>query len=250
MIDSHCHLFFDKLSGDLPAVIDRARAAEVTKMITVGTDLDSSRQCLEIAAQYPEVYVAVGVHPHDAKTAPDGYLRQLEEWSREEKVVAIGEMGLDYHYNYSPPAVQQRVFREQIELAQSLKMPFIFHNREADADVLLVLQSVGYGCGVAHCYSSGIEVAQAMLELELYISFAGNLTFKNSTLPEVAAALPLEKLLVETDAPFMSPVPMRGKTNEPARTRLVALKLAAIQGREIVEVAAVTEKNTATLFDL
>ena len=181
---------------------------------------------------------------------PKDYLDQICDLLKSDKMIAAGEMGLDYYRNISEPEIQNRVFREQMELAQSLRKPVIFHNRDADADMLKVLSDFPNVTGVAHCFSSNLETAKAFLDMGYYISFAGNLTFKNSHLPEVAKGLPLDRILVETDSPYLSPVPYRGKPNEPGRTRFVAEKLAEIHNVSLDVIAKKTSENATALFNL
>ena len=250
LIDTHCHLFYDDLKNDLPGVLERANELGVTRFICVGTNLEDSRESLELAEKYEPVYASAGIHPHDTKDVKDGYLRELEELLGHPKVVACGEMGLDFFRKISKPTIQVKVFREQMELAQEMKKPVIFHNREADDDVVSILSGYPGMSGVAHCFSGDLAIANSFLKLGYYISFAGNLTFKNSNLPRVAKQLPLERLMVETDSPYLSPVPFRGKPNEPGRTRFVAETLAEIQGISIETVASQTSENAKCLFGL
>ena len=228
LTDTHCHLYYNDLKIDLPGVLERAEKLGVTRFICVGTNLDDSKECQKLSEKYENIYFSAGVHPHDAKDAMEDYLEKINGFEVYDKMIAVGEMGLDYFRNISLPDVQKTVFRQQLELAQKIKKPVIFHNREADEDVIKILSEFPDVTGIAHCFSSNVETAKAFLEMGLYISFSGNLTFKNSHLPEVAKEIPLDKLLVETDSPFLSPVPFRGKPNEPGRTRFVAEKLAEI----------------------
>lgn len=250
LIDTHCHLFFKSLKNDLDTVIGEARQTGVSGMVTVGTDIRTSLECIEVAGVYDHVYAAAGVHPHDAGKVEKNYREILKDLADDEHVIALGEMGLDYYRNYSSPDDQTVVFREQLELAKELEIPFIFHNRDADEDILSILNDVDYGNGVAHCFSSDLETARQFIDLGLYISFAGNITYKNSPLPEVARRIPLERLLVETDAPFLSPVPHRGQTNSPARTRLVAEKLSEIRHLSVEDMSQMLTENTERLFGL
>lgn len=250
LIDSHCHLYFDQLNRELPNVLERARTMGVDRMICIGIDLDTSRQAVAIAEEQDSVVATAGIHPHEAQSAPDDYQDQLVDLLTFPQVKAVGEIGLDYYRNHSDPDVQKRVFREQLELAKTHNYPVVFHNREADKDIIDLLKSSGINQGVAHCFSSDLETADSFLEMGLYISFAGNLTFKNSHLPDVAKAIPLDRILVETDSPFLSPVPFRGKPNEPGRTRFVAEKLAEIKQLSLEEVTDQTRRNTEELFIL
>ena len=250
LTDTHCHLYYQDLRNDIPAVLNRAAKLGVNRFICVGTNIQDSKKCLELANAHEKIYATAGVHPHDAKDTPKDYLDQICDLLKFDKMIAAGEMGLDYYRNISEPEIQNRVFREQLELAQSLGKPVIFHNRDADADMLKVLSDFPNVTGVAHCFSSNLETAKAFLDMGYYISFAGNLTFKNSHLPEVAKGLPLDRVLVETDSPYLSPVPYRGKPNEPGRTRFVAEKLAEIHNVSLDVIAKKTSENATALFNL
>ena len=250
LIDTHCHLFYDDLKNDLDIVLNRANELGVNRFICVGTNMEDSRECLGLAERYENIYASIGVHPHDAKDAPEDYLDQIADLITFPKMIALGEIGLDYFRNISEPDIQKNVFREQLALAQRLQKPVIFHNRDADADVLKILSEFPDVTGVAHCFSSDLKTAKTFIDLGFYISFSGNLTYKNSHLPDVAKELPLEKLLVETDSPYLSPVPYRGKPNEPGRTRFVAEKLAEIHGVTLEIIAEKTTTNAESLFSL
>jgi len=250
LIDTHCHLFYDDLKNDLDIVLNRAQELGVNRFICVGTNMEDSRECLGLAERYENIYASIGVHPHDAKDAPKDYLDQIADLITFPKMIALGEIGLDYFRNISEPDIQQNVFREQLALAQRLQKPVIFHNRDADADVLKILSEFPDVTGVAHCFSSDLKTAKTFIDLGFYVSFSGNLTYKNSHLPDVAKELPLEKLLVETDSPYLSPVPYRGKPNEPGRTRFVAEKLAEIHGVTLEIIAEKTTTNAESLFSL
>ena len=250
LIDTHCHLFYKDLKNDLDNVLNRANELGVNRFITVGTNLDDSRECLILADAHENIYASAGVHPHDSKDAPEDYLDQIAELMTSSKMVALGEMGLDYFRNISDPKIQLNIFREQLALAEQLQKPVIFHNREADEDVIKLLSEFPNIRGVAHCFSSTLDTAKTFVEMGFYISFSGNLTFKNSHLPDVAKELPLEKLLVETDSPYLSPVPFRGRPNEPGRTRFVAEKLAEIHGVSLKIIADKTTENATELFNL
>ena len=248
LIDSHCHLYLKGLDTDLPAVLERAANQGVTRVICPGIDFETSERSAAIAAAHDPVFAAVGIHPNYSSDLPGDYLDSLRLFASKEKVVAIGEIGLDYYRDYCPQARQEEIFRQQLKLALELELPVIIHNRSADVDVIAILQESGIKKGVAHCFSGGIAQAEEFMALGFCISFAGNLTYKNSDLPIVAQNIPVDRILVETDAPFLSPVPFRGKLNEPGRTRFVALKLAAIKGMELTELAALTWRNTKELF--
>ena len=248
LFDSHCHLYFDSMHAELPEVMKRAHQMGVTQFICIGVDLDSSRRAIQIAEDYTEVYATVGIHPHDAKDVPPDYIRQLEGLLDHPKVVAVGEIGLDYFHNLSKPTIQRKVFRSQIDLAREFDKPIVIHNRNADEDIVETLETAGDIEGVAHCFSSDFRIAQIFMNLNLYISFAGNMTYKNSHLPDVARMIPVERLLVETDSPFLSSLPHRGKPNEPWRLTFVAEKLAEIHDMNLIEMADITRTNTEKLF--
>ena len=251
LIDTHAHLYYDSMYNRLDDVLDDAQKNEVNKIICIGTDVSTSKKSVDIANKYDSVYAAVGVHPHDSKSVEENYLKSLEELAlSSKKVVAIGEIGIDHYRNLSPSDVQKRIMIEQMELAESLSMTIIFHNRDADKDIIDTLSCYPNVIGVSHCFSSTLSTAKKLLDMGYYISFSGNLTFKNSTLPSVAKYLPLNRLLVETDSPYLSPEPFRGKSNEPGRTRYVAEKLAEIHNISFESIANQTTKNINKLFSI
>ncbi len=250
LTDTHCHLYYDEIKKDITNVLNRAEKLGVNRFICVGTNMEDSLQCFDLAEKYDNIFASAGIHPHDSKNAPTDFLDQIKKFMKSSKMVAIGEMGLDYYRNISFPDIQNLVFREQMQLAQELKKPIIFHNRDADIDVIKVLSDFPDVIGVAHCFSSNISTARKLLNMGYYISFSGNLTFKNSNLPEVAKYLPLDRILVETDSPYLSPVPYRGKRNEPGRTRYVAEKLAEILQVPLELVASKTTENASRLFHI
>ncbi len=249
LIDTHCHLFFDELKKDLAGVLSRASKLGVTKFICVGTNIEDSKESYDLALNYENIFSTAGVHPHDSEGVPKDYLNQIKELLNNQKVVALGEIGLDYFRNISDRKTQKKIFREQLELAQETNKPIVFHNRESDDDILKILSDYPDVVGVSHCFSSSYEVAKKLIDMGFYISFSGNLTFKNSHLPDVAKKLPINSLLVETDSPFLSPVPYRGETNEPGRTRFVADYLAQLFNLTINEVANVTTENAKAIFN-
>ncbi|MBH08891.1 MAG: hydrolase TatD [Candidatus Marinimicrobia bacterium] len=248
LTDTHCHLFYKDLKNDIIEVLNRAEKLGVNRFICVGTNIQESKESLELANIHEKIYASAGVHPHDAKDIKDNYLDQICDLLKSNKMIAVGEMGLDYYRNISAPDTQKRIFYEQMELAQSMAKPVILHNRDADIDMLKILSDFENVVGVAHCFSSNLETAKAFIDKGYYISFSGNLTFKNSHLPEVAKELPLDRILVETDCPYLSPVPYRGKPNEPGRTRFVAEKLAEIHNVSFEFIAEKTSKNATELF--
>jgi TatD DNase family protein len=250
LTDTHCHLFYEDLKNNLSDVLKRAEELGVNRFICVATNMEDARECLLLGEAHDNIFASVGVHPHDAKDAPEDFVDQIYDLMTFDSMVAVGEMGLDYFRNISDPVIQKDVFRTQMEIAQELNKPIIFHNRDADQDMIKILKEFPDVRGVAHCFSSNLETANAFLDLGYYISFSGNLTFKNSHLPEVAKELPLDRILVETDSPYLSPVPHRGKPNEPGRTRFVAEKLAEIHGVSLELIAEKTTKNASSLFQI
>jgi TatD DNase family protein len=253
LVDSHCHLDDRQFDADRDAVLERAREAGVETMLAVGTgngppDLEAG---IRLAERYAQMVATVGVQPHDAsKATPETYNR-LRELLAHPKVVALGEIGLDYHYNFSPPEVQREVFARQLELARAASRPVIVHTREAWPDTLRLIAEAGVGSGIMHCFSGGPEEAERSLALGFHISFAGVVTFPKA-LPIQAAArmVPLERLLVETDAPYLAPVPHRGKRNEPAFVLETARKVAELRGMALEEIAAATTENFRRLFGM
>lgn len=255
-IDSHCHIDGPEYDADRDEVIARAGEAGVKTMLNVGTGDPRSgafERAVELAEKHPEIYAAVGVHPHDAKLFDDAAeerLIGLVKGSR--RVVAWGEIGLDYHYDHSPREVQREVFHRQLELARKLALPVIIHSREADEDTINILREElsGYDRGgVLHCFGGSLQMARTAIDLGFYISFAGNLTFKKAEdLRDVARQLPLERLMVETDCPYLTPVPFRGQRNEPARVVETAGCLAMLHNIEVGEVARITSENFGRLF--
>jgi len=250
IVDTHCHLYFEELNKDLDGVLSRANELGVNTFICVGTNINDSHESLTLAQKYKNIYATAGIHPHDSKDADEDDLQKLRKLLDNEKIVAVGEMGLDYFRNISNSDTQKIVFKDQLKLAEETNKPIVFHNREADEDIINILSDFPNVVGVAHCFSSSYETAIKLIEMGFYISFSGNLTFKNSHLPEVAKKLPLDRLLVETDSPFLSPVPFRGKTNEPGRTRYVVEKLAEIFDSDIDQIASITTANAKNLFNL
>ena len=250
LTDTHCHLFYEDLKKDLQGVFDRANKLGVNRFICAATNMEDVHQCIEIAENYDQVFCSSGIHPHDTKDAPQNYIERIYNLMSNDNMVAIGEIGLDYFRNISDSNIQKKRLREQLKIALAIDKPVIIHNREADEDMINILREFPGVSGVAHCFSSNIDMANQFLELGYYISFSGNLTFKNSHLPIVAKELPLDRLLVETDSPFLSPVPFRGKPNEPARVRYVAEKLADIHKISFEEIANITSENASKIFRL
>jgi TatD DNase family protein len=244
LVDSHCHLDDKQFNEDREAVIERSLAAGVDLMLAVGTgegppDLESG---IRLAEKYPFIYATVGVHPHDASKASDATMQRLRELATHPKVVAIGEIGLDYHYDFSPREVQRAVFERQIAIAREAGKPIVIHTREAWDDTFA---AIGAGMpGIMHCFSGGPEEARRCLSLGFHLSFAGIVTYpKALDVQEAAKATPLDRLLVETDAPYLAPVPKRGKRNEPAFVKETAKRLAELKGCSFEDLAAATTAN-------
>jgi len=254
LVDSHCHLDMIAERDDLDDVVSRARRAEVGTMLTISTKLTTFPKVRAIAETYDDVWCSVGVHPHEAGAEGQGTPERVVELTDHPRVVGIGESGLDYHYDFSPRPAQQESFRAHIRAAQETGVPLIVHSREAEEDTARILREEyerggPYGC-VMHCFSSRAELAWAALELGFHISFSGIVTFKKSdALREVAKAVPLDRLLIETDAPYLAPVPKRGKPNEPAYVSFTADYLAEVLGLSRAELAAKTSENFFRLFE-
>jgi TatD DNase family protein len=253
LIDSHAHIQGKEYAGEVEAVIARARAAGVDTIIAVGGagDMSSNSEALALAARFENVYATVGMHPHDAKDVGADELKTLKELASGPKVVAVGETGLDYYYNHSPHDVQRRVFAQFIQMACDTQLPIVVHERDAALQVADLLRSEGAGKlrGVIHCFTGNYDAACAYLDLGFYLSFTGIITFKNAEpLRKVMRQVPLERIFVETDSPFLTPVPHRGKRNEPAYVRFVAETIAKVKGVELAEVARQTTANVKALF--
>jgi len=252
LVDTHAHLDSGQYRDDLDAVIARAEAAGVGTILTVGCDLESSRASMELARRFPRVYASVGIHPHDAATVDAAALATLKQLATADKVVAIGEVGLDFYRDRAPRDLQRQALRAQIRLARELGKPLIVHDREAHAEVLAILQEEGASevGGVMHCFSGDLELARACVALGFFISFAGPLTYPHSALRKVAAELPIDVMLVETDCPYLAPQPWRGKRCEPAFVRVTAEALATIKGLTLEDVARITSLNAFRLFGI
>jgi TatD DNase family protein len=256
LIDSHCHLNFPEFTPDLEAVLARAQENGIGMMLTVNTKLAQAKDLQAMADRYPQIFCSVGVHPHDATSYVHGYegdtlLNQIKALAQHPKVVGIGETGLDYYYNNSPREDQISAFSEHIQASIDLDLPLIIHTREADEDTITCLVDIGQGKakGVFHCFSGSADLAQKALNLGFYISFSGILTFqKADQLRQIAQDVPLNRILVETDAPFLAPVPHRGKRNEPAFTRCTAEFLATLKGLSYSAVETETTNNFFALF--
>ncbi|MGF7058413.1 TatD family hydrolase [Brassicibacter mesophilus] len=253
LIDSHAHLDDERFDKDRDKVIKDLTKDGIEIVINPGADVASSVKSVSLSQKYDNIYAAVGVHPHEVKTMDETTIELLRSLSKKEKVVAIGEIGLDYHYDNSPREVQKKWFIEQIKLAKELDLPVIIHEREAQQDMYDILKEHADGKfkGVLHCFSGSLEMAREYLKMGFYLSFAGPVTFKNAKTPkEVAKNIPLERMLVETDSPYLTPEPNRGKRNEPLNVRYVAAMIAELRGVSFEEIAQKTSQNVKKLFNI
>jgi TatD DNase family protein len=252
LFDSHAHLHFPDFADDLDTVLERARAAGVHGTVTIGTERETNRAVVALARRLPDVWATVGIHPHDAGEASEADFEEMERLAQDEpKVVGFGEMGLDFFRNLSPPDAQQRVFRRQIDIARRARKPLVIHCRDAHDETLAILaeERAGEVGGVMHCFSGDVEIARRCLDLGFYISLAGPVTYKNArALPEVARFVPEDRLVVETDCPYLPPTPHRGKRNEPAYVALTAACVAKLRGADPEALCDALTANAAKLF--
>jgi len=254
LIDTHCHLTFDDLVADIEAVLARSQQAGVTGWITVGTDMEQNRKTIELAERHENMYAAIGIHPHDAKNVTAGTITELKKLAQNEKVVAIGEMGLDFHYDFSPRQDQRRAFAQQLKIAAALGPPVIIHCREAFDETMEILEQYGRSVKrvVFHCFGGSADQAKIVLDRGFYISFTGVVTFKNAEpVRQAAKIVPLAKLMVESDCPYMSPEPMRKqKINEPAFMLHTAKCLAELKGMDLGDFAEEVTATSRAFFGL
>ncbi|MBN2654666.1 MAG: YchF/TatD family DNA exonuclease [Nitrospirae bacterium] len=251
MIDTHCHLEMSQYSKDRSEVIQRALDAGLEAMISIGSDFKGCKGAVKLASEYDFIYAAVGIHPHDSKDFTDEMFSTIRDWSRLDKVVAIGEIGLDYYYDHSPRDVQKDVFVKQLSFAVESDMPVVIHTREATEDTMAILKESGISKGVMHCFSGDIEMAKRTMEMGLFISIAGPVTFsKSAMLKDVARYVPDDFLLIETDAPFLAPEPMRGKRNEPSYIVNTAKVIAELRGVTYEDIKRITTLNAKRLFGI
>ncbi len=251
LIDSHAHIDDERFDKDRDKLIESLKKDGIDLIINVGADLQSSIKSVSLSEDYENIYAAVGVHPHSAKEMDDSTIEVLKSLANREKVVAIGEIGLDFYYDNSPRDIQRQRFVEQLNLAKKVDLPVIIHSRDAAGETFDILKEAQDGNleGVLHCYSGSVEMALEYIKLGFYISLAGPVTFKNARVPkEVAKAVPLDRLLIETDSPYLTPEPYRGKRNEPLYVRHVAGTIAELRGIPFEEVANRTSENTKKLF--
>jgi len=260
-VDSHCHLNFDTFDRDRNKVVQNARENGIVKIVNPGIDIGTSKDALKYSIDFPEVYAAIGVHPNSGSSWTFNTLPELKRLAKEQKVVAIGEIGLDYYRNYAPREIQHSIFQQQLDLAADLGLPVIIHNREAFEEILNILQDwhnnlkknvlkLADNPGVMHSYSGSLDMAEALVALNFKIGITGPITFRNSQiLQSVVKSMPLESLLIETDSPYLTPYPYRGIRNEPANVRIVAEKIAELKGFTIDKVANVTTEVANNLFN-
>ena len=260
LVDTHCHLNFDVFNSDRDQVVERARKNGITRILNPGIDIETSKSAINCAREFPEVYAAVGVHPNECLGWKSRSLAELNRLAIEKKVVAIGEIGLDYYRNRAPKGTQQSIFRQQLELAARLNLPVIIHNRDANDDMLNIIQEWHHelvrkdsslmNCpGVMHSFSGDITLAKVLVSLHFKIGIDGPVTYHNSQLLQsVVSSLPLESLFIETDAPFLTPQPLRGKRNEPANVRIVAEKISSLKDEPLDRVITITTTGADRLF--
>lgn len=253
LFDSHAHIDFPRYNKDRKKVIERARAEGVKYILNCGADLESSQRAVKLADEFEGIYAAVGIHPHEASLYSIEIAKKLQKLAENKMVVAFGEIGLDYHYDNSPRDEQRQAFRAQLRLAESLNLPVIIHSREAEEDTINILREEWdpENGGVVHCYSSSSEMAKDLLDLNFHIGFTGLITFKNlEWLRRIVSNTPIKRILVETDSPYMSPEPFRGRRNEPARVKEVARQVAECHNLTIEKTAEITTQNGLKLFKI
>lgn len=251
LFDSHCHLTDERFAGDVAAVIERAVQGGVVGIVTVASDPDDAERACELALRFPAVRATAGIHPHVAERGDAAGFTRIAELARRSEVVALGETGLDYHYEHAPREVQCRAFEGHVQLARATGLPLVVHSREADEDTAAVVREAGAEVrGVLHCFAGGRKLLEAGLDSGWYISFAGLVSFRTYADAELVRAVPADRLLAETDSPYLAPVPHRGKRNEPAFVRFVVETLARIRGEPLEQVAAATRRNAMRLYRL
>lgn len=251
LIDTHAHLQDEQLKAETDNILARAEEAGVKKIACVGYDLASSMEALQMAKKYTQIYAVVGIHPDDTRSVNPESLEQIYAMGRDARVVGIGEIGLDYYHDIASREEQKKAFIAHIKIAQELDKPVIIHNRDAHQDVLEIIkqEKAGKSGGIMHCYSGSLPMAEELIKLGFYISFAGPVTFKNAKKAhQVAASIDTNKLLIETDCPYLSPEPFRGKLNEPARVEYVARKIAELRNSSLEEIAAITSSNAREIY--
>ncbi|MBD3861530.1 TatD family hydrolase [Bacillus sp. 28A-2] len=251
LFDTHAHLNAEQYNEDLEQVIERAKSEKVERIVVVGFDRPTITRAMDLIEEYDFIYAAIGWHPVDAIDMTDDDLAWIKDLSQHEKVVAIGEMGLDYYWDKSPKDVQKEVFRRQIALAKEVNLPIVIHNRDATEDVVTILKEEGAADvgGIMHCFTGSLEIAKACIDMNFYISFGGPVTFKNAKKPkEVVKDIPSDRLLIETDCPYLTPVPFRGKRNEPSYVKYIAEQIAELREISFEELAELTTENAKKVF--
>lgn len=250
LVDTHAHIDEEGFAADFDEMLARAYANDVKYIVNIGANMDESRVSIELADKYDSIYATVGVHPHDVEEVDDKALDQLAAWCKHDKVVAVGEIGLDYFRSQTSKEMQARAFAAQLDVARQMHMPVSIHDRDAHGDIMRMLKNEGKGLsGILHCFSGSWEMAKELIKMDYYIAIGGAVTFKNAAkLPEIAANIPLEYLLLETDCPYLAPHPHRGTRNEPANIRLIAEFIAGIRGITLEELAAATTANAARIM--
>lgn len=250
-VDTHCHLDFPEFDRDTDAVLERAKLSGIKYIINIGSSIEGSKKSLQLAERYGCVYAAIGIHPHEADTAGEGSVSSIKELAKNKKVVAIGEIGLDYYRNYSGKDRQRSLFISLAGLGRDLGLPLVLHSRQAEADTLRIIKELMPLKGVVHCFSGDENFLQACLELGLFVSFTCNITYKKAQgLRDMLKFTPLDKLMLETDAPYLSPEGFRGKRNEPMQIKLLAEAVSLIKGVSVEEIADKTTKNAKEFFRL
>ncbi|MDB4859789.1 TatD family hydrolase [Candidatus Marinimicrobia bacterium] len=248
LIDTHSHIYYDKYT-DINEVLDRARDNNISKIICVGVDIESSYKSITLAEKYDMIYATAGFHPHESKDAKKNYIKELENLLSHKKVVALGEIGLDFFYKHSDKETQINIFEEQLLLAKSMDIPCIIHNRESDKELINSINKTKNNNGVIHCFASNLDLATELIKLGFHLSFTGLITFAKE-LKHVIENIPIEKIMVETDSPYLTPIPHRGKRNEPYMVKYIAMEIAKIKNIPFKEVAAQTTKTAKKFFDI
>ncbi len=249
--DTHTHLDDEKFDTDRDELIASLKDEGLSLAVNIGANIKTSKASITLAEKYDFIYAAVGVHPNDTGDMNDEDLAQIEELAKHPRVVAIGEIGLDYHYDEPAPDVQKIWFEKQLKLAQKLSLPYIVHDRDAHADVLEIIKKVGYTNGVMHCFSGSVEMAKEVTKMGMYVSIAGQVTFKNAPkVQAVATSVPLDKMLIETDSPYLTPEPFRGKRNNSGYVKYTAAKIAELRGMTTEEIAAITMENGKKFYNI
>lgn len=252
LFDSHAHLDDEAFDYDREKVIENLKENNIGWVLNPGADMPSSRRAVKLASEYENIYAAIGVHPHDAENFKEEDILELKELAKNKKVVAIGEIGLDYYYDNSPRDIQRKVFKRQMDLAYELNLPVAIHSRDATGETFEILSEYkGKVKGIIHCYTGAIEMAKRYIDLGYYISIAGPVTFKNArVVKEMAEEVPISRLLIETDSPYMAPTPFRGKRNEPKYVRYVAEEIAKLKDMDVDELIAITRQNTVDILNI